>query len=1108
MSGEDGTGPLAQGQKPDGESARASVSVAILGSAGQAATGFAMMCGKTVHRVAQFALALVIMAAVAVVSLAVRLSEGPLQLDWLARRMTAMANAGGGPETLTIATVALAWEGWGGGIDQPLDLLVTGARLSDAAGNRIAEVPRAAISLSATALLRGSLALRAVEIDGARLRVRRMADGTTTVDLGTLSDEADAKPAPGTPPALADIVRSLAAAPLKGGGRWSELRRLRLRDAAVVVMDDQLGVTWRAPTANLDLVRAARGGASGTGNLTLALGGQVVRAEVLLALLPGGQGIAVSGSLSPFVPARLASIAPALAPLAALDASLALTGTLELDAALGLRLATLHATAQEGMVHAGADGVMPIRQAALSAELRPDGLSASLDRLVLQARPEAAPTTITGTIAGRRDHGMLLGDITTDLDQVLFEDLPALWPKGVGGPGTRPWITRNITAGRFEHGHVALSVELAEDLSDGRVTHIEGGGDGHDITGHWLRPVPPIEHADATVSFVDPDTLDARVTSGVQSGTHLAVKSAHVRLTGLAGHDQFVAIDSQLGGPVADGIALLKHPKIHLLDRRPIDIRNPQGQLTTRLTVSLPLKNDLDIDNVAIHAVGRMTGLHAGGTAAGRDIDRGAFDFDVDNNGLKLGGSADIAGITSQIQAALDFRAGPQSQVLTRLSLSAAPDARQIATAGLDLRGIMTGTAAVAVSLVQRRDGGGELSVKADLMRSAIDGGRLRWSKPRGQPATIDAALTLAKDRPVALTALRAEARDLSVSASAEMTDGRPSLLRIAKLQIGEGTKLSGTVRMPPAAGKQYQVVLNGDSIDLSGEFDRHAPTAAGPTPQAPDQRGPAFTADVRLGQVVLSPGHAITGVSATIDNDGLLTRTARLAGTAGDGAFLLSLTPIPVGRRLEGHAADAGGLLRALDVMQDISGGRITLSGVYDDTKPGHPLSGIADIQSLRLANAPGIARLLQGLSVYGLLEVAEGPGLGIDRLLAPFTLRDQILTLSDARAFSASLGMTAKGTMDLNRRVAEIEGTVVPVYALNAALGRIPLIGRLFSPEAGGGLFALAYSIRGPFDDPTVLVNPLSAITPGFLRGFFDMFDAQTGPAAPPAPDRPRQN
>jgi hypothetical protein len=69
-------------------------------------------------------------------------------------------------------------------------------------------------------------------------------------------------------------------------------------------------------------------------------------------------------------------------------------------------------------------------------------------------------------------------------------------------------------------------------------------------------------------------------------------------------------------------------------------------------------------------------------------------------------------------------------------------------------------------------------------------------------------------------------------------------------------------------------------------------------------------------------------------------------------------------------------------------------------------------------------------------------------------------------------------------------MQGTIVPAYFFNALLGNIPLVGKLFSPERGGGLFAASYAVHGALNDPTVSVNPLTALTPGFLRGVFGIF------------------
>jgi hypothetical protein len=170
--------------------------------------------------------------------------------------------------------------------------------------------------------------------------------------------------------------------------------------------------------------------------------------------------------------------------------------------------------------------------------------------------------------------------------------------------------------------------------------------------------------------------------------------------------------------------------------------------------------------------------------------------------------------------------------------------------------------------------------------------------------------------------------------------------------------------------------------------------------------------------------------------------------------------------------------------------GGELSVTGGYDDTQPDHPFEGTAEIADFRIRDAPVLAHLLQAMTLYGLVEVVRGPGLGFSKMVAPVRLTEDTLTLTDARAFSASLGLTARGTIDLARGRITLDGTIVPAYFFNTLLGNLPLVGRLFSPEQGGGVFAASYAVRGTLDDPDVTVNPLAALTPGFLRGLFGLF------------------
>jgi hypothetical protein len=194
--------------------------------------------------------------------------------------------------------------------------------------------------------------------------------------------------------------------------------------------------------------------------------------------------------------------------------------------------------------------------------------------------------------------------------------------------------------------------------------------------------------------------------------------------------------------------------------------------------------------------------------------------------------------------------------------------------------------------------------------------------------------------------------------------------------------------------------------------------------------------------------------------------------------------------RSVRAQAADAGALLRAFDVIGNVDGGTLTLSGAYNDAAPGHPLSGTAELDGFRVRDAPAAARVLEGVTLYGAISAMRGPGLGVARMVLPFRLTGRVLEVDDARAFSPSLGLTARGWIDLDRRITDMRGTIVPAYFFNSLLGRLPVLGGLFSPEKGGGMFAATYAVRGRLDDPSVTVNPLAALAPGFLRGLFGIF------------------
>ena len=1076
---------------------------------------------RLLHFLVQLAVTLGIVGLGLVLLLAWRLTQGPLEVPWFIDRLEAAANDGAGLTELKIGHAALAWEGFSDGLDRPLDIVVTDITINDADGRPHASLPRATVSLSLRALLLGEIVPRAIELDGLRLRVLRATDGAMELDLGTLAESIeDSATATSTDPAklgaaiLDMFARPPSADPAVDLRRFRSLTRLRIRNGAASMVDRQLGTVWQVPEFSLDMRRAPAGGAKADAKIALKIGDQTVALSATADVPVGGNNAAISASLTRVWPARLAGSMPVLAGLTVLDAPLDLSASFRLGASLDVTDLTLRAEIGAGRAMLGT-GSLPILGASIAATGSLDRMEITLSRLALTQAPgittATPPTTIAGRATVRRADGRIAAKIEASLDQVAFVDLDRVWPPGVGGKGARIWITENLTDGIAHNLALKLGIDATEDLSSVSVTEATGHLQGSNVTAHWLRPIPPVEHGVAELTLVSPDRIDIAISAGAQAGTGLALARGLVVITNLSGDDAFADISAEFAGPAADLVGVLQNPRLHLFDKNKIDLRNPRGEVAGKLAITaLPLVADVKVEQVLLKATGKVTNAHLTGIAAGYDLDAGMLDIAVDNDSLKLRGTATIAAIPTTLAVEMDFRAGPPTQIVQKVTVSGTTDAAGLAGIKLDPSGLMSGTAAITADLTTRRNQTAEALVRADLTNTMLEQKRLAFSKPAGKPATLEARVQLTKDRITGINRLLVSGSGIDLQAQIDFALGRTQLVRFSRLRFGDLTDISGDVVWPRQPGDPWGVTLKGAAMDASGEFGPRGKTAAAP---ARDDAGDPWTLDARIDRVRLGEGRQLYGVNLRATNDGRISRQARItARTAPNaGVFDIQITPGAKGRTLSGTADDAGALLIAVDVIDDMRGGKLTLSGTYDDAAPGHPLSGRAEITDYRIHNAPALGRLLQAITVYGAFEAAQSSDLGFSQMTAPFRLTGDTLEIFDGQAFSASLGFTGKGRLDLGRRVADVQGTVVPAYFINSLLGRIPLIGNLLSAEKGGGLFAIGFSVRGPFDDPSVLVNPLTAVTPGFLRNLFGIFDgtptvpAPGAPVPPPAAVRP---
>ena len=130
-------------------------------------------------------------------------------------------------------------------------------------------------------------------------------------------------------------------------------------------------------------------------------------------------------------------------------------------------------------------------------------------------------------------------------------------------------------------------------------------------------------------------------------------------------------------------------------------------------------------------------------------------------------------------------------------------------------------------------------------------------------------------------------------------------------------------------------------------------------------------------------------------------------------------------------------------------------------------------------MQKAPAIASLLDAISIVGIIDQMNGPGIFFSDVEARFRLTPSRVIVSESSAVGPSMGISMDGYYDLGSGQMDFQGVLSPIYAVNA-------IGRLIARK-GEGLIGFNFNLRGTTGAPRVAVNPLSVFTPGMFRDIF---------------------
>jgi hypothetical protein len=205
-----------------------------------------------------------------------------------------------------------------------------------------------------------------------------------------------------------------------------------------------------------------------------------------------------------------------------------------------------------------------------------------------------------------------------------------------------------------------------------------------------------------------------------------------------------------------------------------------------------------------------------------------------------------------------------------------------------------------------------------------------------------------------------------------------------------------------------------------------------------------------------------------------------------GDAPLSIELVPKPDGiRTFKFACGNFGKAMKGLGYTDTIKGGKISVFGQSTIDNP-RTIKGNAKITKFTVHKLPVLALLLNATSPFGF------PGLLTDsadfsRFEGEFVWQGDEIAITRAHATGSAIGINIDGKVDMNSSSANLQGTLVPFSVVNDIINKIPIIGGLITGGKDQGVLAVAYEINGDLNAPKVTVNPVSLLTPGFIRNLF---------------------
>ena len=701
------------------------------------------------------------------------------------------------------------------------------------------------------------------------------------------------------------------------------------------------------------------------------------------------------------------------------------------------------------------DDPINVARANLDFRLRLDPFTLDIGQAVIESGE--TPVSMRGRISAIADGWSV--SLDAGVNEIATDRVIALWPTNLGTK-TRDWVVANVRAGELYDTTIALRTRPDTEATFAMTSEFRNATVG------YIRNVPPVENARGALSIVDRRVAltlsDGHVTAPEGGRIDVAGSSMVIPRTGIPNPP--ARFDLNLAGAVTAVMAVLNLEPFNVLRNSDLPVSFAQGRASISALIETPLGRGISADQRVWSASAQVRNARSAVLVPNQTLTASELQVRADPASLVVSGPMQLGDIGGTGTFSRALGAGSEGTARVEANVMIGPAFLDAFNVNLPA-GMVSGQSPAQIAIDLTNPQAASFRLTSDLRGMGLSLAGTGWSKARNAVGALTVVGQLGSTPRI---------DQLSISAPGLQTTGTIRLAAGGGLERAafERVRLGGWLDAPvvllgQGAGRPVQVQIAGGSLDLrSANFGDGEGTSG-------SEGAPM---DIALDRLVITDNIQLDNFRGTFTSpsglqgefQGDVNGTAPIRGT---------LVPIRGRSAVRIASDDAGGLFRATRLLRNAYGGGLELTliptgdeGSYDGTLVGN---------DLRVRDAPALASLLDAISVVGLLTQLDGQGLLFTDVDANFRLTPTQVIVTQSSATGPGLGISLDGIYMQSLQTMDFQGVVSPFYLLNG-------IGSILT-RPGEGLIGFNFNLRGPVDNPQVLVNPLSALTPGMFREIF---------------------